>query len=175
MIEFSRDWSMPNSDTFSVKPIGDFVKKYLNESEGLVSIDAFARNKDWFTYTNDLNKDTSAQYHMDAEEFLNLMHEKGIEIDLGILDPPYSPRQISECYKALGIKVDQHTTQTAAFYKKIKTAMDKIIKPNGIVLSFGWNTVGMGIKRGYEIIEIKLVCHGGAHNDTICLAERKFK
>jgi len=42
------------------------------------------------------------------------------------------------------------------------------------VLSFGWNSVGMGITRGYEIVEILLVCHGGAHNDTICIAEKKI-
>lgn len=44
---------------------------------------------------------------------------------------------------------------------------------DAIVLSFGWNTVGMGKNRGFEIIEIMLVCHGGAHNDTICLAEKR--
>ena len=26
---FSRVWAMPNADTFSVKPIGDFVRRYL--------------------------------------------------------------------------------------------------------------------------------------------------
>ena len=42
------------------------------------------------------------------------------------------------------------------------------------MLSFGWNTVGMGKRHGYEQIEIMLCCHGGAHNDTICLAERRL-
>ena len=28
-------------------------------------------------------------------------------------------------------------------------------------------------KNGYTIEEILIVCHGGAHNDTICMAERK--
>ena len=32
----------------------------------------------------------------------------------------------------------------------------------------------MGNKRGYEIIEILLVSHGSAHNDTICVVERKL-
>lgn len=52
-----------------------------------------------------------------------------------------------------------------------KNAISNIITENGIVLSFGWNTVGMGKTRGFEIIEILMVCHGGMHNDTICLAE----
>ena len=42
-----------------------------------------------------------------------------------------------------------------------------------IVLSFGWNSAGMGKWSGFEQIELLLVCHGGAHNDTICLAERR--
>ena len=32
----------------------------------------------------------------------------------------------------------------------------------------------MGIKNGFEIIEILLVCHGADHNDTICLAEKRI-
>ena len=43
----------------------------------------------------------------------------------------------------------------------------------GIVISCGWNTQGMGKQNGFEIIEILLVCHGGAHNDTIVTVERK--
>ena len=31
----------------------------------------------------------------------------------------------------------------------------------------------MGTGRGYELVEVMLVAHGGAHNDTICIAERK--
>ena len=31
----------------------------------------------------------------------------------------------------------------------------------------------MGKKRGYEIVEGMIVCHGGGHNDTICMAERR--
>ncbi len=37
-----RVWAMPNGDTFSVKPIGAFVRKYLAQST--VSVDPFARN-----------------------------------------------------------------------------------------------------------------------------------
>jgi hypothetical protein len=59
---------MPSGDTFSVAPIGAFVQKYLARSS--VSVDPFARNNAWATYTNDINLKTSAQRHMDAEVFL---------------------------------------------------------------------------------------------------------
>lgn len=171
-MKFSREWAMPSHDTFSVKPVGAFVKRYLAESKA--SIDPFARNKRWATYTNDLNPDTGADYHMDAEAFLKLMAADGVKADLVIFDPPYSPRQISECYKSIGMEVGMKETQSALLYKRVRDAIDPVLSDGGIVLSFGWNSVGMGIKRGYEIEEILLCCHGGAHNDTICTAERKI-
>lgn len=86
-----------------------------------------------------------------------------------------SPRQISECYKSIGLKVGMEETQNARLYKRVRDAMDQIILSDGIVLSFGWNSAGMGVKRGYEMIELLLVAHGGGHNDTICVAERKLQ
>jgi 23S rRNA G2069 N7-methylase RlmK/C1962 C5-methylase RlmI len=167
-IIFSRQWAMPNKDTFSVKPIGQFVTKYLGKS--LKSVDPFARNKRWATVTNDIDPKTDAEFHMDAEDFLKSL--RGHEFDLVIFDPPYSPRQISECYKGIGMEVGMKETQSALLYKRVRDAIPEILAPGGIVLSFGWSTNGMGIGRNFEIIEIMLCAHGGAHNDTICMAER---
>lgn len=168
---FHRSWAMPHHNTFEVKPIGEFVRRFMSEHQ--ISVDPFARNNEWATHRNDLNPETSANHHMDAEEFLAMLACEGVRADLGIIDPPYSPRQISECYKGVGKAVGMKDTQSSALYKRVRDAMDHIIRPGGVVLSFGWNSAGMGIKRGYEIIEVQLVCHGSAHNDTICIAERK--
>lgn len=43
-----------------------------------------------------------------------------------------------------------------------------------IEISFGWNSGGIGKQYDFEIIEIMLVAHGGAHNDTIVTVERKI-
>lgn len=170
-MKMSRTFAMPNSETFEINPIGDFVNRYLADSK--VSVDPFARNRNWFTYTNDLNPETTAQHHMDAEEFLRKLKGGGVTADLGIFDPPYSPRQISECYKAIGLKVGMEETQNGRLYKRVRDAMDELLPPGGVVLSFGWQSAGMGKRRGYEMIEIVLVNHGGGHNDTICVAEKK--
>lgn len=137
------------------------------------SVDPFARNSRLATFTNDLSLDTVATHHMDAVDFLHKMKADGVIADLGIFDPPYSPRQISECYKGVGRHVGMADTQSGNLYRRARDAMDAIIPHDGRVLSFGWNSVGMGKKRGYVIEEILLVSHGGAHNDTICMAERK--
>lgn len=171
--DFSRAWAIPNSETFSVKPIGDFVKRYLAASK--CSVDPFSRNKNWATHTNDINPSTSAQSHLDAEKFLKCLSDMGIHADLVILDPPYSPRQISECYKYSGFTVGMKETQNAVLYHRVRNAVIPLLSNDGIVLSFGWNSVGMGKNRGFEQLEIMLCCHGGAHNDTICLAERRIQ
>lgn len=169
-MNISRKWAMPSSDTFSVPPIGEFVKSYLRNSK--VSVDPFARNKRWATYTNDLNPKTEAEYHLDALEFLEMLKDTGVIADLVIFDPPYSPRQLSECYSEIGRAALMEDTQSKS-WSDWKNAISEITPVGGVVLSFGWNTVGMGRKHSFEILEIMLVCHGGVHNDTICMAERK--
>lgn len=171
-MKLSRAWAMPNPETFSVQPIGAFVRRRLNDAK--TSVDLFARDKRWATHTNDLNPATAAEYHMDAEAFCRMLHEKGVVADLVIFDPPYSPRQISEVYKSIGLPVGAKETQNARLYKRCRDALDLLVPYGGVVLSFGWNSAGMGLARGYVIEEILLVAHGGGHNDTICVAERKI-
>jgi hypothetical protein len=162
---------MPNNETFSIKPIRLFVDKYLSDSS--ISVDPYARDSRLATYRNDLNPNTLAEYHMDATEFLVKLNSDGVRADLVIIDPPYSPRQVKECYDSFGHKMKQGDAMLGAVRKKLKVAIDAILVKGGKVLTFGWNTVGMGKTFGYEQLEILLVCHGSDHNDTICLAEGK--
>lgn len=171
-VAFSRHFAMPSAETFGIKPIGAFVRGYLDAAK--VSVDPFARNRDWATYTNDINPATSAQTHQDAEAFLAELEGKKINADLVLFDPPYSPRQVKEHYEAAGLVVTKVDTQNGRLFRRVRDAIDKITSPGGIVLSFGWQSVGMGVGRGYELIETMLVAHGGGHNDTICIAERKL-
>jgi len=167
-MKIERVWAMPSKNTFDIIPIRKFVRHYLSKSK--ISIDPFARDKKWATYTNDLNPNTKAEYHLFALDFLQLMVSEKVKADLVFFDPPYSARQVKECYDNVGLKM----TGRDGAWKKERNLIDKILISNSIVLSFGWNSIGMGKKRCYEILEILLVCHGGAHNDTICLAERKL-
>lgn len=172
MMLINRATAGPSGDTFDIPPIAGFVQKYLLKSK--VSIDPFARNKRWATHTNDLNPNTSASYHLDAEEFLKLLSSNKVKGDLVIFDPPYSPRQISECYAGIGKTPTMQDTQNCVLYARVRAQIPSIITDDGIVLSFGWNSNGMGKKHGFEIIEILLVAHGAAHNDTICIAEKRI-
>lgn len=167
-MEINRVWAMPNKYTFEIDAIRRIIEKYAHG----VTVDPFANNSKIASITNDLDTTTSAQYHMDATDFLSMFSDDSV--DTVLYDPPYSSRQVSESYKRLGMSVNVETTQ-ASYWRKHKEQIGRIVKPNGIVISCGWNSGGIGKKYGFDIVEILLVAHGGAHNDTIVTIERKTK
>ena len=167
-MEINRKWEMPNKNTFDIKCINKLINKYAYDKNK--SIDPFANKNKIAKITNDLDISFNTDYNLDAMDFLNLFNQKSI--DFVLFDPPYSPRQVSECYKKMGKTVNMQTTQSS-FWSKLKNQISLICDNNAIVVSFGWNSNGIGIKRGFEIIEILIVAHGGNHNDTICVVERK--
>ncbi len=104
----NRVWSMPNSNTFSIPPISEIIHKYIDTIDGVI-IDPFANNSKLATITNDLDPQYNTDYHLDATEFLQMFDTNSVDVVL--YDPPYSPRQVSECYRKLGRTVDMTTTQ----------------------------------------------------------------
>jgi len=110
---------------------------------------------------------------MEAAAFAQCLQSDGVCADAILFDPPYSPRQMSEIYQRVGGREGAARTQNARLYKESRDALAPLLVPGGVALSFGWNSAGFGKKRGFEIQEILLVAHGGAHNDTICVAEIK--
>lgn len=175
-IPMRRTWAMPNACTFDIAPIRALVKSYLTKSR--VSVDPFARNKRWATYTNDLNPETAAEWHMDALDFLKYLRVNTVKADLVLFDPPYSRRQVSEVYNGIGRHFGQGDSQYHSLnWPAEREQITKLLVPDGLVISFGWQSNGMnecGSNAGkYAIEEILLVAHSGAHNDTICIVERK--
>jgi hypothetical protein len=111
----------------------------------------------------DINPSMVADYYIDAYEFVKSAIERKILFDTIILDPPYNLRKAREKYEGKYI----------GSLTKIKNLLPQILKKNGIVISLGYDTVGMAKIRGFKKVGICLVCHGGDHNDTICLKEIK--
>lgn len=163
-----RKWAMPNKNTFSIKPIKDLI--LLEKNEG-IWIDPFANKNKIATITNDLNPNFDTNYHLDALDFLKLFKDESID---GILyDPPYSPRQVSECYNNFGYNVTKDMTK-ASFWANHKKEISRILKIEGKIITFGWNSRGIGASYGFLKTKILLIPHGGWHNDTICTVEIKI-
>ena len=90
----TRTWAMPNRSTFSIKPIGELIERYIN---GGMWIDPFAGGSPFNARciaTNDLSLAAITTHHLESLEFLQLQPDASCD---GVLfDPPYSPRQIAE-------------------------------------------------------------------------------
>lgn len=162
-----RYWAMPNKNTFEIKPILELIRRY--KRDGLI-VDPFANRSKLATVTNDIDPQFDTDYHMDAEAFLGMFATGSV--DTVLYDPPYSSRQVSESYRKLGMTVNMETTQNS-YWRRQKEQISRIVKPDGIVISFGWNSGGIGMKYGFEKLHIRLIAHGGHHNDTIVTVERR--
>ena len=164
-ISIERIWAMPNKNTFEIKPIHDLIVDEITDG---IWIDPFANRNKLASITNDLSTEFDTDYHLDALDFLKMFDTDSVD---GVLyDPPYSPRQVSECYNNVGYNVTWDTTK-ASFWGNHKREISRIVKIGGKVITFGWNSGGIGYKYGFEIQKVLLVPHGGWHNDTICTVE----
>ena len=173
-ILLSYQWTMPSKWTFECLPIRAFVMKYFDSQKKW--IDPFAGKYSPAQITNDINKERSATYHLDALAFLQLFSDNSI--DGVIFDPPYSYNQDLISYYEKGnqfLKEGYKITRGryGSHWVTLKKEIVRLLKPNAICLSFGWNSTGLGKKHGFRKLEILLVNHGSFHYDTICLAEVK--
>jgi predicted methyltransferase len=110
-------------------------------------------------------------HHMPALHFLKSLPDEHFD---GVLyDPPYSPRQVRECYDGLLDKEHTKWDGRATFWSDTMNECTRILKPKGKLIAFGWTSQGGGLSRGFEMQRILLVPHGGRHNDTIVTVEIK--
>ena len=168
-MKITRAWAMPDSRTFRIKPIKEFVERHIAGAS--VIVDPFANDCKYGTITNDLNTACQTDFHLDALDFLKTLKDNSA--DAVLYDPPYSLRQVAECYRGFGVQVTQDITRSSWRAKHLDE-IARILKHDGIALCFGWCSNGVGQKRGMQMEEILMVAHGGWHNDTICTMERKI-
>ena len=158
---------MPNRWTFTIKPINKLLEQELTRG---IWVDPFAGRFSPAGLTNDINPQMTATCHKDALEFLQGLNS---EMADGVLfDPPYSFRQASECYKMVGR--DAAIVTSKKYWAECKKEIARIVKPGGKAICFGWNTMGLGKNRGFEMKRILIVPHGGSMNDTMVTVEIKI-
>ena len=146
-----------------MKPVQELLKRY---QAGEMWADPFAGENSPAQLSNDI-EGRGARFQLDGLEFLKSLESKSLK---GVLfDPPYSVEQCLRKY------TPKHggTAGRAEYWAKCKDEIARITYLGSTVISFGWDSTGMGKKRGFEIVEIVLLCHGACHNDTIITVERK--
>jgi len=146
---------MPSHKTFEIKPF----KELIDEQLGNNYIDPFPY-----------------PFKQDAIEYLKTIEDNSE--NYLVFDPPYSQYQLKLKYKNFGnffhnTNDKDQGRRITKYWSNCKKEISRIIKSSGKVISFGWNSGGIGKKHGFKIIKIVLVAHGGQHNDTIATVEVK--
>ena len=162
---------MPNKYTFKMRCVQELISRYTKD--GLGWVDPFCGENSPAEWTNDIDPDKRASSHNDGLIFL-----KSFPSDLfngALFDPPYSPEQCLRLYSPVSRKGKRSwgTGGKATYQAECKDEVARIVKPGGIVISFGWDTNGIGKKRGFTVIEVLDICHGACHNDTLITVEQK--
>jgi hypothetical protein len=156
---------MPSIWTFRMKSVSGLLKKY---SVGDGWADPFAGENSPAEFTNDI-EGRSAKFSMDALEFLKTIPDRSVK---GVLfDPPYS---VEQCLRKYTPK-QKGTAGRAEYWAKCKDEIARIVEYGGMAISFCWDSTGVGKKRGFEIHEIVLICHGACHNDTIVTVDKLYR
>jgi hypothetical protein len=179
-------WTPANAKTFNIPPI-----RALLDEEVSIPTDRDVETKDCFewvwcdpfagrmvdflptVFSNDLNPSTDVPHHFDALNYLKQFQDN---LFAGCLfDPPYSITQANEHYKDYGADLmPEHAGNKWMWYwARCKDEIARIVRASGKVICFGWNSMGMGGRRGFEMKRILLVPHGGSRNDTIVTVETK--
>ncbi len=115
-------------------------------------------------YRVDLDIDTPADLHLDVRKAVNILAKRRRKFNTIIIDPPYNWRKAKEKYGSRMI----------GQFPQLKNELLSIIPINGRVITFGYDTVGMGKTRGFKKIEICVICHGGETHDTLCVIEKRI-
>jgi len=166
-IKIERKWAMPNKWTFKIKPITKLLEE---EMTGLIA-DPFAGQNSPAHEQNDI-KETAGNWDTDHKDALTWLRGKRTNrYDTVLYNPPYSITQPMMYGKKEFFSMEIGIVMK--YWADCKNEIARILKPGGKAMCFGWNSMGLGKNRGFEMKRILLVAHGGSRNDTICTVEIK--
>ena len=125
--------------------------------------------------TNDLNSEFNTDFNLEFKEFAKVLQGSHHTIDFLLFDPPYSLRQLKDCYDGIGKDLDLWQTQN--MWKDGKDMLATIMPVGSYAISLGWTTSGFGKSRGFEKKEVH-VFEQAAREDRYSLlltVERKVQ
>ena len=147
--------------TFEYAPARDFVEerlhgRVLNACAGRTRLD-----HDGEIVRNDLNPAIDADLHVDVTELAE--HFVPGEYDVVVFDPPFDDHQAEDKYD--GLRADSVLDAFREF--------QKLVAPDGHVITFGWNSWGMSSIDAFEREETVLLQRGPCLRDVIVTVDRR--
>lgn len=147
--------------TFEYQPAREFVEsrlrgRVLNSCAGKTKLD----HEDEIV-RNDLNPDRDADIHVDVAEVAR--HVEPQSFDTVVFDPPFDDLQAADKYDSL--RADSVLEAFGQFAE--------LVKPQGRVITFGWNSWGMRSHAAFEREETMLFQRGPVKRDVIATIDRR--
>lgn len=140
--------------------------RVLNLFAGETSLSHPDPDGDGEIITNDMDPSIDTDYSLEVGVGTDLTEHFGREtFDTVLLDPPYSTRKGREKYN--GRHVDNMT--------ELKKAVAPIVRPGGTSILLGYDSSGLGQRRGFDVNEIGVFNFTGNHHDTLAIVETKVQ
>lgn len=161
-ISFTYMYQPPKRYTFQMPLLKQWIEdhcegKVLNLFAGIVLLNVDETR-------NDIDTECPADYHMDVYEFIAMAKEKGMKFDTIVADPPYNMRKSREKYEGRWI----------GHFTKVKNQISDLLNDGGVIISLGYDSVGMSRSRGFRKEALCTVCQNGDHQDIQVIMERKL-
>jgi len=147
--------------TFEYTPARNFVEEHLTGRALNACAGKKTLNHDGEIHRNDLNPELNADTHHDVAEID--AHFEPQSFDTVVFDPPFDEKQAETKYDGL------HAMDVYAALE----AFEKIVRPGGRVICFGWNSWGMRSFPAFERVETVLFQRGPIHRDVIATVDER--
>jgi len=169
-MEFHYEFAMGNKWTFEMKPIKTYLHRKIVQHQRILIPFAgqtrFYIPKKQITYIDIDPTMPQPCIYGDSLKILDVFVSQNKKFDLIISDPPYTFFQSVQTYKMNKENVKMQTIT------KIKEMYQDLLEPRGEIIHFGYNSTGMGQKRGFEKTHLHIITLGGSHNDILMLTEK---
>lgn len=147
--------------TFEYRPARTFVEKRLRGRVLNACAGKSVLDHDGDVHRNDLNPDIDADTHHDVAELAD--HLDPQSFDTVVFDPPFDDLQAADKYDSL-----RADNVLAAFRQ-----FSQLLRPGGLVITFGWNSWGMRSHAGFDREETVLFQRGPVKRDVIATVDRR--
>lgn len=160
----------PNKWTFEIREVRNLVSAIVGTGAGWCE-PYRGHSRLPCEFTNDLNVSVPAGSHMDAGAFCESL-PYGLEG--AVVDPPWSPSQVSRSYAEAGLKATSLDT-SSNFHSRVRIPLSKRIRPAGRLISLNFRGTGFGRNNGFQLEAVMTVVHPyDGHNAFFLTVEKKI-